>query len=416
MTNIILKLVNKKEDLLLLSSSYMKGELKLNISKIARELNIDRKTVKNYLNNKVPKKTRKRKKYLDDYKDLIKEILSDELRTFDYVDHLYRYMKREHGIKCNRVTFNRFIRNDAELNKLFKANNTDTFTMRFETEIGQQVQFDLKEKVKLITEKGIEYVVYIPTLTFGWSRYNYRKLVLDTKVETLISFLAEAFEEIGGVCKEIVIDNLKAFVEKSRYKGNPAILTAKFDEFCKDYGIEVKPCIARRPKTKGKTETQNKIVDQLKNYNGHYKDLDDMHEKLEIINKEDNEAVSQATKLPRIFLFNKEKGELRQLPKNEIMSKYHLKLSAVQVSNESLVSYKSNKYSVPKKYIGFKVGLVAIKDELHIYYTNKIITVHKISNKLLNIKPEHELYYKKRETNSCKKTQIAKELGNINYD
>ena len=82
MTNIILRLIKKKEDLLLLSSSYMKGELKLNISKIARELNVDRKTVKNYLNNKVPKKTRKRKKYLDDYRDLIKQILSDELRTF----------------------------------------------------------------------------------------------------------------------------------------------------------------------------------------------------------------------------------------------------------------------------------------------------------------------------------------------
>ena len=33
-----------------------------------------------------------------------------------------------------------------------------------------------------------------------------------------------------------------------------------------------------RPQTKGKTETQNKIVDQLKNYNGKYKDIYDMHQ------------------------------------------------------------------------------------------------------------------------------------------
>lgn len=63
----------------------------------------------------------------------------------------------------------------------------------------------------------------------------------------------------------------------------------------------------RRPQTKSKTETQNKIVDQLKNYNEHYEDLDDICEKLEIINKEDNKSISQATKLPRIFLFKKEK-------------------------------------------------------------------------------------------------------------
>ncbi len=63
----------------------------------------------------------------------------------------------------------------------------------------------------------------------------------------------------------------------------------------------------RRPQTKGKTENQNKIVGQLKNYNGHYKDIGEIHEVLEKINEEDNESISQAAKLPRQFLFNKEK-------------------------------------------------------------------------------------------------------------
>lgn len=215
--------------------------------------------------------------------------------------------------------------------------------------------------------------------------------------------------------KEIVIDNLKAFVEKSRYKENPAILNSKFEE----YGIKVKPCIARRPQTKGKTETQNKIVDQLKNYSGYYNDIDDIHEKLKIINEEDNNSISQATKLPRIFLFNKEKGELNPLPAKEIRIKYHLKLNEVQVSKESLISYKSNKYSVPKKYIGLKVGLTIEKDELHVYYNKQIITKHKITNNLLNIKFEHDLVYEIKAKDSIDKkeeTQIIKELRNVNYD
>ena len=142
----------------------------------------------------------------------------------------------------------------------------------------------------------------------------------------------------------------------------------------------------RRPQTKGKTETQNKIVDQLKNYNGHYEDLDDICEKLEIINKEDNESISQATKLPRIFLFKKEKDALNNLPPKEIRSNYYLKLKEVHVSNEAMISYKSNKYSVPKKYIGFELGLAAIKDELHIYHNKNIITKHKITNLPINKK------------------------------
>ncbi|MFR5890943.1 MAG: Mu transposase domain-containing protein [Bacilli bacterium] len=35
------------------------------------------------------------------------------------------------------------------------------------------------------------------------------------------------------------------------------------------------------------------------------------------------------------------------------------------------MTYKSNKYSVPKNYIGCKVGLVVIRDQLHIYYNKK---------------------------------------------
>ena len=169
MTEEILKFLNDKEDLLLLSKSYKKGDIKLNISKISRKLKVDRKTVRRYLNGQIPKKKRNKPKYLDNYIGEIKELLNDPIREFDYIDHLYRYMKREYSITCNRVTFNRYIRNNPELNDSFKANHSDSFTVRFETEPGQQVQFDLKEKVKLVTTKGETIVVYIPTLTFGWS-------------------------------------------------------------------------------------------------------------------------------------------------------------------------------------------------------------------------------------------------------
>lgn len=305
-TNVILEIIKEKEELALLSKAYKKGEIKLNKTQLAQKLNVDRKTVSKYLNGEIPKKNRNRSKYLDTYKDAIKEVLNDDNRVFDYVDHLYRFMKREYKIKCNRVTFNRYIRSDIDLSNLFKKNSTEAFTVRFETEPGQQIQFDLKEKVLLVTKTGIKYRVYIPTITFGWSRYNYRKLVLDTKTDTLLAFLAEAFEDFRGVPKEIVIDNLKAFVDISRRNGEEALLNPAFEQFCKDYNIKVKPCMPRRPKTKGKTETQNKVIDQLKNYSGYYNDIDDMHDMVDIINNEDNEAISQATKLPRIFLYNKE--------------------------------------------------------------------------------------------------------------
>jgi transposase len=418
MTKIIIENIKDVNDLLMFSSAYQKGTINLNITKIATHLNKDRKTVKKYLKGQVPKQTRQRIKYLDEHRQYIKEILTDKYQSFDYIDHLFKYLKEERQITCSRSTLNRYIRSDEELNQLFNRKQTDSFTMRFETEPGYQAQFDMKEKMKLIDQHGSEIKVYIPTLTLSWSRYNHRILTIDTKIETLLSFLAASFEEIGGVPKELVIDNLKQFVEKPRNQGHHAILTTKFDEFCRDYNIQVKPCMPYRPQTKGKTETQNKIVERLKNYNGKYEDIVAMHERLEKINQEDNESISQATKFPRVFLLEKEKGDLNPLPPKEIRIKYHLSLSEVYVSKESMISYQSNKYSVPKKFIGLKVGLIVIRDELHIYYNNKIITTHKITNHLLNIKKEHELIYPKLTTKTIENDHemIIHEMRHIKYD
>ena len=48
MSEIILKLINAKEDLIFLSKSYMRGEIIVNISKVAKKLGIDRKTASKY--------------------------------------------------------------------------------------------------------------------------------------------------------------------------------------------------------------------------------------------------------------------------------------------------------------------------------------------------------------------------------
>lgn len=261
MTKVILEQITKLDDLLLFSKTFKEGLIKVNISKLAKELNKDRKTIKKYLNGDIPKKTRNRVKYLDEHRDYIFEVLTDKNRSFDYIDHLFKYLKRERNITCTRSTLNRYIRNDVELNKLFKRKKDLNFTERFETNPGVQAQFDMKEKVKLIDKDGNVISVTIPTLTLSWSRYNVRKMILDTKTDELLSFLAESFEEIGGVPHELVIDNLKQFVEKPRYKDNDALLTNKLIEFAKDYNIKIKPCMPYRPQTKGKTETQNKIVD-----------------------------------------------------------------------------------------------------------------------------------------------------------
>lgn len=412
-------LINSIEYLRMFSAAYLKGLImKPNITKLANAIGADRKTVRKALNGFVPSKTKAWGKYLDDYKNIMIDLLKDEYKDFEYVKHLYNFMKRENKIECSYSTFRRYISNDNELSKLFnKSKKVDVFTRRFETEAGKQAQFDLKEKVPIIDKSGNKTNVNVATLTLGFSRLNVRKIVPDTSYDTIISFLANAFEEIGGVPKELVIDNIKCLVDQPRRNGNEAKLNIKFMQFAKDYNLEVFPCIPGRPQTKGKTETQNKVPAQLKNYGGMYEDLHDAHRILEIINNEDNESISQGTNFPPVFLFKYEKDKLRPLPKQEIRSNYYLNLKEVVVSNESLISYKSNKYSVPKQFIGKKVGRIIKNNRLQVYYNSKIITSHQITNKKLNIKESHNLFYEKQlRPDISAKRIILEEMEAIAYD
>ena len=136
MTEIILENISSIQDLSMFNKAYKKGLIRVNISKLAKELKKDRKTIKKYLEGYTPKETRNRIKYLDEYREYIVEVLSDKYQSFDYIDHLFKYLKREKGITCSRVTLNRYIREDEELNSLFKRKKENTFTERFETNPG----------------------------------------------------------------------------------------------------------------------------------------------------------------------------------------------------------------------------------------------------------------------------------------
>ncbi len=412
-------LLKSIEDIRMLSSAYLKGVImKPNITKLSKAIGADRKTVRKALNGFIPAKTKSRGKYLDDFKNIMIDLLNDEYKDFEYIQHLYNFMKRENGIECSYSTFRRYISMDDELSKLFhKSKKGDVFTRRFETESGKQAQFDLKEKVPIIDTLGNKTTIHVATLTLGFSRFNVRKIVPDTSYETVVSFLASAFEEIGGVPKELVIDNIKCLVDQPRRNGNEAKLNVKFMQFAKDYNLEIFPCIPGRPQTKGKTETQNKVPAQLKNYGGTYQDVHDAHRILEIINNEDNESISQGTNLPPVFLFKYEKAKLQPLPNQEIRANYYLKLKEVVVSNESLISYKSNKYSVTKQFIGKKVGRIIKNNRLQVYYNSKIITNHQITNKKLNIKENHNLFYEKQlRPDKNTPTIILEEMEAIAYD
>ena len=80
------------------------NNLKVNKSQIARELDVDTRTVGKYLNGYVKPTTRNRKSPIDDFKPNIQSLLSDEsIQVFYYKRVLWQYLKDNHGFTVHNL-------------------------------------------------------------------------------------------------------------------------------------------------------------------------------------------------------------------------------------------------------------------------------------------------------------------------
>ena len=79
----------------------------------------------------------------------------------------------------------------------------------------------------------------------------------------------ESFEVMGGVPKTILTDNMKTVMDEPRTEYQKRKVNARFYQFAKDCGFEVKPCIAGRPRTKAKVEAP-KFIDEIHAYQGKF--------------------------------------------------------------------------------------------------------------------------------------------------
>ena len=61
---------------------------------------------------------------------------------------------------------------------------------------------------------------------------------------------------------------MKTIMDEARTNYASGKINGKFDQFSKDYQFILKPCVAGRPSSKGKVETQMKLLDEIHAYQG----------------------------------------------------------------------------------------------------------------------------------------------------
>lgn len=365
--------------------------MKINKSKIAREMGVDRRTVDKYLNGFSPKIKRSRKSKISKYYEDIKYLLSEECpQRFFYKNMLWRYLTKEKGLECAESTFRGYISRVPEFNDYFKYDNkipTPSGTPRFETKYGKQAQFDWKENIQFLTKEGEKVEFNVAVLLFSRSRFRIMQVSLSKKQEVLTNFFTTAFEQAGGVPEELVTDNLKTVMHKPRTENSSGEVNLKFQSFAKDFNLEVKPCIAGRPRTKGKVESSMKLLDEIYAYQGKLA-KNEIPSFIENLNKRINMTLHQGIGNIPLLEFQKEKKLLQPLPHEKIRASYKINHKHVKVNKSNMITYKSNQYSVPPEYYGRIVELQVYDHWLYVYYNTDLIAHHPISTKKLNYHQE----------------------------
>ena len=374
--------MNQKEKL-----GIMKGQLEImktlgikpNFSELERNFKINRHTIKKYYEGYEGKKeTRNRASKLDKYYDEIKS----KINLIGITQKgLYEYLYE----KDNKIgTYSNFKKYLTKHN--LKPNKSQKVHLRYETDPGDQLQFDWKEDIRMISKHGEIFEFNVFSVTLGYSRMHnfvYSKTKTREDVERC---LIATFKYFSGVPKSLLTDNMRAIVD---INGTKRKINLEFNQFAKDMGTDIKLCKPRSPETKGKDETANKFMSWLIPYNNEFENEEELIQIIENIRNKVNSTVHQTTNVPPILLFQKEKEYLLPLPSNKIMLSYLENVEKTKVYPDSLIYYKGKKYSVPPKYINQYVQVKQTDNILYIYHNKQLIATHEINLKLINYAKEH---------------------------
>lgn len=358
---------------------YTKEGIKMNKSEIARIFSCDWRTVDKYIKGaSTERKSRKYKSLIDDYKGII----------IDKVDNyssksiaVYKFIQKK-GYLGGYQTVNSFIQKHKQ-SEIKKA------TFRFETTPGLQAQIDWKEKITMVNRSGEKFEINIFLSILGYSRLKFIKLTDNRSQKTLFECMYLAFKYFNGVPKEILFDNMRTVVDRERSTFKNVVLNKRFQAFSNDAGFVPITCRAYRPKTKGKVEVLAKLVDRLNVYNEEFDTFEELNDIVEKFNFEINKEIHQTTKETPFKRYQKEKEYLNPFMIDNSLKTYFSSEKEYTVSTESMVNYNGKKYSVPTRFIGFKLNIKETEYKINIYYTKDLVSSHYKSEKFLNYKLDH---------------------------
>lgn len=266
--------------------------------------------------------------------------------------------------------------------------------MRYETAPGEQMQYDWSEY--RVEFGGMIVKVYVHLCILGHSRYKCYDASLSITQSDVFTALEESFSFFGGVCERLQVDNATVFVTNASKEN--LVWNQRFLHFCGFYGIKPTRSLPAHPWSKGKVESPFAYLETHFIAGNTFADFNDFQHRLKAFENEHNLLLHGSTKqITKVLFEQEEQSALLALPHDsrtgEIKRYIGFKEEFRKVNSDCLISYKSNRYSVPHYFTHKEVWLrVVYGTTLQIYSSqNKLIASHPLSlgKGEVHINPEH---------------------------
>ncbi|WP_423187552.1 IS21 family transposase [Alishewanella sp. d11] len=237
-----------KEELMKIQILHQQG---LSQRAIAKQLGISRNTVKRYLRAKmdtpVYSAREKGRSLLDPFKSFLHSRIAQAKPVHLSGEVLFRELK-ELGYSGSLSLLRQYLFQ-------YRGKPTPEPVVRFETEVGKQMQVDWGQM------RGGKAPIHAFIAVLGYSRAMMVVFTDNMRYDTLEQCHRLTFDYFQGIPREVWYDNMKTVVvERDAYGEGAHKLNQAFYQFAKSMGFIPKLCHTYRPQTKGKVERMVRYV------------------------------------------------------------------------------------------------------------------------------------------------------------
>ena len=353
----------------------------LKVSRIARELDLDRKTVRSALRRTAWLPYQRQAvgpQLLDVHRDWL-EMRAPQVNYSAQI--LYQELKGERGYSGGYKVVQRAVRPlraDAVVASLTQR--------RFESAPGEQAQCDWGQVTVRLA--GVRTTLHVFVMTLGYSRRGFAMAFERERLPDLLAAHEAAFAHFGGRCEHLLYDRMRTVVLGTS-DGAPR-LNPKFAAFAAHWGFNVRLCQPYRAQTKGKVESGVKYVKRNFVPGRTFRDLADFNAQLDLWQREIADLrIHGTTHEQPIARFAAEARHLA--PTASHPSFLAATIRDRIVAEDWLVSIDGNRYSVPFTLIGKTVQVVRVGGSWQIRHRGRLVAEHAVlaGRAQLSVKPEH---------------------------